>query len=116
MDFHDLNKYFPKDNFPTPFIDQVIDECAGCEVFSFMDIFFMYNKIWIKPKDQHKITIICPWGIFAYRKNYFVLKNVGDTFQRAMLFSFHDLKHIFEAYLDDMASRSHNRSDHPSHL
>jgi hypothetical protein len=32
-DFRDLNKACPKDNFPTPFIDQIIDECAGCEAF-----------------------------------------------------------------------------------
>ena len=38
-DFRDLNKAFPKDNFPTPFIDQILDECAGSEVFSFMDEF-----------------------------------------------------------------------------
>jgi hypothetical protein len=37
MDFHDLNKDFPKDNFPTPFIDQIVDECESCEIFSFMD-------------------------------------------------------------------------------
>jgi hypothetical protein len=33
MEFHDLNKDFLKDNFPTPFIDQIIDECVGCEAF-----------------------------------------------------------------------------------
>jgi hypothetical protein len=43
MDFHELNKACSKDNFPTPFIDQIIDECAGCEVFSFMDGFSGYN-------------------------------------------------------------------------
>ena len=32
-DFHDLNKVCPKDNYPTPFIDQVIDACAGSKVF-----------------------------------------------------------------------------------
>jgi hypothetical protein len=46
----------------------------------------------------------------------FGLKNVGATFQRAMSFSFHDLKHIVEAYLDDLASRSRKRTDHPTHL
>jgi hypothetical protein len=40
IEFHDLNKDSPKDNFPTPFIDQIVDECAGCEVFSFMESFF----------------------------------------------------------------------------
>jgi hypothetical protein len=113
MDFRDLNKAFPKDNFPTPFIDQIVDECAGCEVFSFMDGFFGYNQIQIKPEDQHKMDFICPWGTFAYRKMPFGLKNVGATFQWAMSFSFHDLKHIVEAYLDDLASRSCKRSDHP---
>ena len=59
-DFHDLNRACPKDNFPTPFIDQILDECAGSEVFSFMDGFFGYNQIQIKPKDQHKTAFICP--------------------------------------------------------
>jgi hypothetical protein len=46
----------------------------------------------------------------------FGLKKVGATFQRAMYFSFHDLKHIVEAYLDDLASQYHKRFDHPTHL
>jgi hypothetical protein len=54
MNFHDLNKTCQKDHFPTPFIDQIIDECAGCEAFSFMDDFSGYNKIQIKPEDHTK--------------------------------------------------------------
>jgi hypothetical protein len=45
MDFHDLNKACPKDNSPTPFIEKIVDECAGCEVFCFMDGFLGYNQI-----------------------------------------------------------------------
>ena len=44
-DFHYLNRACPKDNFPTPFIDHIFDECVGGEVFSFMDGFFGYNQI-----------------------------------------------------------------------
>jgi hypothetical protein len=62
------------------------------------------NQIQINPEDQHKTNFICPWGTFAYQKMSFGLKNVGATFQRAMYFSFHDLRHIVEAYLDDLAS------------
>ena len=41
-DFRDLNRACPKDNFPTPFIDQILDECAGSEVF------FLYGRLfWI---------------------------------------------------------------------
>ena len=42
-DFRDLNRACTKDNFPTPFIDHILDECAGSKVFSFMDGFFGYN-------------------------------------------------------------------------
>ena len=48
-DLRDLNRACPKDNFPTPFIDHILDECAGSEVFSFMDGFSGYNQIQIKP-------------------------------------------------------------------
>jgi hypothetical protein len=81
MDFRELNKACPKDKFPTPFIDQILDECVGREIFSFMDGFSGYNQIQIKPKDQHKMEFICPWGTFAYQKIPFNLKNTGATFQ-----------------------------------
>ena len=67
-DFHDLNKAYPKDNYPTPFIDHIIDACVGSEVFSFMDGFSGYNQIQIKTKYQHKTTFICPRGTFTYKK------------------------------------------------
>ena len=44
-DFWDLNKTCPKDNYPMPFIDQILDGCARDEIFSFMDGFSGYNQI-----------------------------------------------------------------------
>ena len=108
-DFRDLNKACPKDNYPTPFIDQIIDSCVGSEVFSFMDGFSGYNQTQIKPEDQHKTAFICPWGTFAYKKIPFSLKNARATFQREMKFSFHDIKNIVESYLDDFPSHSCKR-------
>jgi len=81
-----------------------------------MDIFSGYNQIQIKPKDQHKTSFIFPWGSFTYRNMPFGLENVRATFQRAMTFAFHDLKHIVEAYLDDLAAHSRKRVDNPKHL
>ena len=43
VDYRDLNKACPKDNYPTSFIDQIIDDCVGCEIFSFMYGFSSYN-------------------------------------------------------------------------
>ena len=58
--FRDLNKSCLKDNFPTLFIDRILDECARSQVFSFMNGFLGYNKIQINPKDQHKNSFIFP--------------------------------------------------------
>jgi hypothetical protein len=116
MEFHDLNKACPKENFPTPFIDHILDECVGSEIFSFMDEFLGYNQIHIKPEDQHKKTFMCPWGTFAYRKMTFGHKNTGATFQCAMTFAFHDLKNIVKAYLDNLTCHSRKRVNHVIHL
>ena len=43
IDYRDINQACPKDNFPTLFIDQIIDDCAGSEIFSLMDAFSDYN-------------------------------------------------------------------------
>ena len=96
IDFRELNKACPKDNFPTPHSDQIINNYAGSVIFSFMDGFSGYNQIEILPTDQHKMTFIFPWGTFAYRKLPFGLKNTGTTFQHAMSYAFHDIKHIVE--------------------
>ena len=72
--FRDLNRACPKDNFSTTFIDQILDECVGSEVFSFMDGFSRYNQIQIKPEDQHKTTFICPWGTLYIGRCLSVLK------------------------------------------
>jgi hypothetical protein len=62
------------------------------------------------------MDFICPWGTFAYRKLPFGLKNAGATFQRAMSYTFHDIKHIVQPYLDDLSAHSLRRVDHPTHL
>ena len=36
VDFTDLNKACPKDSFPLPRIDQMVDSTAGHELLSFM--------------------------------------------------------------------------------
>ena len=106
IDFRDLNKDCPKDNFPTPHIDQIIDNCVESVIFSFMDGFSGYNQIEILPTNQHKMAFIFPRGTFAYRKLPFGLKNVGATFQHAMSYVFHDIKNMVELYLDYLPAHS----------
>ena len=106
IDFRDLNKACPKDNFLTLHINQIIDNYVGSVIFYFMDGFSGYNWIEILPTDQHKMKFIFPWGTLAYKKLPFGLKNAGAMFQRAMSYAFHDIKHIVEPYLYDLISHS----------
>ena len=56
MDFKHLNKAYPKDDFPFPHIDVLVDNTMGSALMSFMDGFSRYNQIKIVPKDMTKTT------------------------------------------------------------
>ena len=64
VDYRDINKVCPKYNYPMPYIDQIVNDCAGNEMFSFMDGFSGYNQINILPTDQPKTMFICPCAHF----------------------------------------------------
>jgi hypothetical protein len=81
-----------------------------------MDGFSVDNKINILPLDQHKTAFICPWGTSVYQKIHFCLKNAGVTFQHAMSYSFQDIKHIVQPYLDDLPTHYVRCQDHLTHL
>ena len=56
VDFRDLNKARPKDDFPLPHIDVLVDNMVGSALMSFMDGFLGYNQIKMAPKDMTKTT------------------------------------------------------------
>ena len=82
IDFSTINKYCPKDHFPLPRIDQLVDSTAGCERLSFLDAYSGYNQIRMKVEDEEKTAFITPYGVFCYNTMPFGLKNAGATYQR----------------------------------
>jgi len=62
VNFRDMNNDYPKDDFPLPNIDMIVDSIAGHDNLSFMDGFLGYNQILINPDDRHKINFTTPWG------------------------------------------------------
>ena len=58
-----------KDKYPNPLIETIVDDCGGCEMFSFMDNFSVYNQINIPSIDQHKTAFICPRGTLVYKNS-----------------------------------------------
>ena len=81
IDYRDLNRACPKDEFPLPNIDTLIDATAGHEMFSFMDGFSGYNQIRMAPEDVEKTAFRTPFGNFHYVVMPFGLKNAGATYQ-----------------------------------
>ena len=108
-----LNKASPKDDFPLPHIDILVDRTAGHSMLSFMDEFSWYNQIMMAPEDMKKISFITEWGTYYYRVMPFGLKNAGATYQRAATTMFHDMMHRdVKVYVDDMIVKSRDRTDH----
>ena len=56
VDFRDLNKACPKDDFPLPHIDVLMDNTTSSTLMSFMDGFLGYNQIKMALKDVTKTT------------------------------------------------------------
>ena len=80
-DFRNLNKVCPKDEFPLPNMDLLIDSAVGSAIFSFMDGFSGYNQIRMALKDAEKTTFRTPMGNFYYTVMPFELKNASATYQ-----------------------------------
>ena len=113
VNFRDLNKANPKDDFPLPHIDMLVDSTAGHPMLSFMDGFFGYNQILMALEDMEKTSFITEWGTYCYRVMPFGLKNAGATYQRAATSLFHDMMHKdVEVYVEDMIVKSRDRADH----
>jgi hypothetical protein len=91
VDFRNFNKACPKDEFPLPNMDLLIDSATGHVMFSFMDEFSGYNQIRMSTKDAEKTVFRTPIGNFYYTVMPFGLKNVGATYQRTMTAMFHDM-------------------------
>ena len=62
VDYRDLNKASPKDNFSLPNIHILIDNCAKHEMNSFVDCYAGYHKILMDEEDAEKMAFITPWG------------------------------------------------------
>ncbi|XP_015949106.1 uncharacterized protein LOC107474031 [Arachis duranensis] len=66
VDFTDLNKACPKDAYPLPCIDKLVDSASGFKSLSFMDAYSGYNQILMHPEDQSKTAFITEHGNLCY--------------------------------------------------
>jgi hypothetical protein len=66
VDFRSLNKACPKDPYPLPRIDQIVDSTAGCDLLCFLDAFSGYHQIKMAREDEEKTAFITPYGVYCY--------------------------------------------------
>jgi hypothetical protein len=69
IDFTSLNKACPKDNFPLPRIDKIVDCVADCKVMSLLDCFSGYHQIHMKEEDKASTSFITPLRHVLLRTN-----------------------------------------------
>lgn len=81
VNFINLNNACPKDSFPLPIIDQLVDVTSGFDLLSFMDAFSGYNQIMMHEEDQEKTCFITNHELYYYMVMPFGLKNLGATYQ-----------------------------------
>ena len=117
VDFTDLNKACPKDSYPLPRIDQLVDSTASHKLLSFMDAFSGYNQIKMDEADQEKTFFVTSQGLFCYEVMPFGLKNAGATYQQLVNHMFHpQIWRNVKVYVDDMLVKSLDDGKHLDNL
>ena len=117
MDSTDLNKACPKDPFPMPQINQLVDTTVGHPWMSFLDAFQGYHQIPLALSDQEKTTFVTPTGNYHYKVMPFDLKNAGATYKRMMTKMFEpQLGKNIKIYIDNIVVKSKLESEHINDL
>ena len=116
IDFIAINRACPKDSFPLPRIEMIVDATACHELLSFMDVFSGYNQIRMDPSDQEKTSFVTGKGTYCYQVMPFRLKNTGATYQRIVNRMFQkQISTSMEVYIDDMLVKSVKAELHIAH-
>ena len=103
VDYSDLNEACPKDSFPLPCIDQIVDATVEHGIMSFLDAFYGYHQISMHPLNAKKTTFITPHRLYCYNVMSFSLRNAGSTYQMMVTRIFRPLiGKSMEVYIDDM--------------
>ncbi|XP_022876946.1 uncharacterized protein LOC111395176 [Olea europaea var. sylvestris] len=103
IDFTNLNKVCPKDSYPLPRIDNLVDTTSGHTLYSFLDAFSVYHQILMAEEDQEKTSFMADSAIYCYRR--LINKVFTDLIGKNI-----------EAYVDDMVVKSKKVEQHISNL
>jgi hypothetical protein len=119
VDFRNLYRATPKDEYLMPVADLMIDSASSNKVISFLDGNAGYNQIFMEKEDMSKTAFrsLGVVGLFDWVVMTFGLKNADATYQRAINLIFHDLLGVLmEVYIDDVVVMSVGFEEHMTDL
>jgi hypothetical protein len=117
IDFTDRNKACPKDEFPLPRIDSLVDVAASSELMSLLDCYSGYHQIWMKKEDEPKASFITPSGTYCYLRMPEEIKNAGGSFSRMTAKVLHSqIGSNVLTYVDDIIVKSTKQENHIADL
>jgi hypothetical protein len=90
IDFIDLNKCCPKDDFPLARIDQIIDSATGCDIMALLDCFSGRHQVWLRREDEEKTSFITLFATYCYMRMPEGLHNAGPMFYKVMKVALRD--------------------------
>jgi hypothetical protein len=103
IDFTDLNKCCPKDDFPLSRIDKIINSTTASKMMALLDCFFRYHQIWLRAEGEEKTSFITLFGTYCYLRMLEGLHNAGPMFCRMMKAALKDqVGRNVLSYVDDI--------------
>jgi hypothetical protein len=107
IDYTNLNKVCPKDPYPLPRIDQIVDSTSSCDLLSFVDAYSGFHQIRMAKDDRKHTAFITVDGLYCYIVIPYGLINAPPTFAHAMNITLGDLvRYIVDVYVDDIVVKT----------
>ncbi|GLU18332.1 hypothetical protein SLE2022_346380 [Rubroshorea leprosula] len=88
IDYTNLNDACPKDCYPMPNIDKLVEAACGNERLSLLDAYSSYHQVPMALEDEDKTSFYAGDEIYCYVMMPFGLKNAGATYQKMVTIVF----------------------------
>ena len=111
VDFRDMNGQSLKDNFPSPRIEDLIDQLPEAKIFSKLDLTSGFWQFQVAEKDRHKLAFTTSNGRFRFRVMPMGITNAPSYFQRIITFVLHGIRTVI-VFIDDIIVFSKSWEEH----